>query len=205
MYPLTRLAKYRLAYLLFRLKHEIFQPFISLTSYCSAKLWGVKVDSRVSFLGVPRFRNLGVIEIGEGTRIISDNRNVVGAEVKTFFQTGVNGRIIIGKNTGISNCAIIAQNRIKIGDQVFVGGGVRIYDNDFHSTNPEIRLFNPEVIPSAPVEIKSRAFIGGHSLILKGVVIGENAVVGAGSVVTKSIGDNEIWAGVPAKKIGEVK
>ncbi len=202
MYPLTRLAKYRLAYLLFRLKHEIFRPFISLTSFCSAKLWGVKVDSRVSFLGVPRFRNLGVIEIGEGTRIISDNRNVVGAEIKTFFQTGVNGRIIIGKNTGISNCCIVSQSEVLIKDRVYIGGGVRIYDNDFHSTNPKERLYQPDNIPTRPIHIKSQAFIGGHTLILKGVTIGTNAVVGAGSVVTKDIGDNEIWAGVPAKRIG---
>lgn len=51
------------------------------------------------------------------------------------------------------------------------------------------------------VTIREGAFIGAHCVILKGVTIGKNAVVGAGSVVTKSIPDNEIWAGNPAKFI----
>lgn len=196
---------YRIAYYVWRLTKMIGQPFLQLWSRTKCKLWGVKIKGNVRFLGVPRLRNLGTIIIGQGTRIISDSRNFVGSELRTSLETGVSGSIEIGSNVGMSNCAIIAQNRIIIGDQVYLGGGVRIYDNDFHSTNPEIRLLNPEVIPSAPVEIKTRAFIGGHSLILKGLVIGENAVVGAGSVVTKSVGDNEIWAGVPAKKIGDIK
>ncbi|WP_212635306.1 acyltransferase [Pseudozobellia thermophila] len=52
--------------------------------------------------------------------------------------------------------------------------------------------------------IKDRAFIGAYSIILKGVTIGENAIVGAGSVVTKSVPDNQIWAGNPAKFIRSI-
>ena len=51
-----------------------------------------------------------------------------------------------------------------------------------------------------PVKIGRRSFIGGHSIILKGVSIGEQAVVAAGSVVTKSVPANEIWGGNPKKK-----
>jgi acetyltransferase-like isoleucine patch superfamily enzyme len=53
----------------------------------------------------------------------------------------------------------------------------------------------------APVVIKDGAFIGGHSTILKGVTIGERAIVGAGSVVRQNIPADEIWAGNPAKSV----
>lgn len=195
---------YKIAYYVWRLTKIIGQPFLQLRSRIKCKLWGVKIQGNVRFLGVPKFRNLGSIQIGDGTRIISDNRNVVGSEVKTTFETGVNGQIIIGKSTGISNCCIVAQSKVEIGDRVYIGGGVRIYDNDFHAISADQRINHPENIPSKAVFINTQAFIGGHSLILKGVTIGKNSVIGAGSVVTKDVGDNEIWAGVPAKKIGDV-
>ena len=53
--------------------------------------------------------------------------------------------------------------------------------------------------------IKDNVFIGARCLILKGVVVGENSIIGAGSVVTKNIPDNEIWAGNPAKFIKALK
>lgn len=183
----------------------LVQPFFQVLGGLSAKLWGVHLRSRVRFLNLPRFRNLGSIEIGAHTRIISDSRNLVGSYIKTSMQTGVHGKIIIGEHCGLSNCHIIAQALVRIGDYVYIGGGTRIYDNDFHSTDPATRLSKPEIIPSKPVIIHDKVFIGGHCLILKGLEIGENAVLGAGSVLTKSIPANEIWGGVPAKKISSLK
>lgn len=81
-----------------------------------------------------------------------------------------------------------------------------MYTTDFHSLNPEVRstVNDMKQRKSAPVVIMDHAFIGAHCIILKGVTIGKNAIVGAGSVVTKSIPDNEIWAGNPAKFIRKV-
>lgn len=197
--------KYRLAYYIFAIKARLSEKFTTLISRLSAYYWGVNLGKRLRFIGRPRFRNLGQIHIGEGTRIISNQTNLVGEYVKTAFQTGVNGRIVIGSNCGISNCLLISQSSITIESQVYIGGGTRIYDNDFHSIDPDLRLNQPEIIPTKPILIKDKAFIGGHSIILKGVTIGKNSVIGAGSVVTSSVPDNEIWAGVPAKKIGVVE
>lgn len=58
--------------------------------------------------------------------------------------------------------------------------------------------------PAGKVKIKKNAYIGMNTLIIKPVTIGENAIVGAGSVVTHDIPDNEIWAGNPARCIGRV-
>ena len=97
---------------------------------------------------------------------------------------------------------------ITIGDNVTIGGNTVIYDTDFHSLNPEIRL-NKSIdklnAKSGKVTIKDNVFIGAHSTILKGVTIGFNSVVGACSVVTRDIPDNEIWAGNPAQFIKSVQ
>lgn len=88
-----------------------------------------------------------------------------------------------------------------------IGGNCKIYDTDFHSIDYTNRMKKPDpTVKCEPVHIKQGAFIGACAVILKGVTIGEKSVVGAGSVVTKSIPDGEIWAGNPAKfirKIGE--
>jgi acetyltransferase-like isoleucine patch superfamily enzyme len=144
------------------------------------------------------------IIIGDNTRFNSGYSNYVGGEGRTALQTGEKGKIVIGANVGISNATIVCQTSITIEDYVFIGGGVKLYDNDFHSTNFYERINHPTFIPSAPIHIKKGAFIGGHSIILKGVTIGEYAVIGAGSIVTKNIPSKELWAGVPAKKLKDL-
>jgi acetyltransferase-like isoleucine patch superfamily enzyme len=85
---------------------------------------------------------------------------------------------------------------------VLIGGNCHIFDSDFHSLNFEKRMTSPDPdVQKAGVEIKDGAFIGGGTYILKGVVIGKQSVVAARSVVTKSVPDQEIWGGNPAKFI----
>lgn len=126
--------------------------------------------------------------------------NPIGGDVCTILRTIDNGIIMIGNNVGLSNSSLIARNRIEIEDDVTIGGGVKIYDNDFHSLNYQTRIHEPyDDIASKPVKICKGAFIGAGSYILKGVTIGERSVVGAGSVVSRDIPADEIWAGNPAK------
>ena len=95
--------------------------------------------------------------------------------------------------------------QVVIEDNVFIGGDCKIYDTDFHSLNPDTRLSgDTDDVKSTPILIKKRSFIGGHSIILKGVTIGEGAIIGAGSVVTHNVPDYEIWAGNPIYKIREL-
>ena len=92
-------------------------------------------------------------------------------------------------------------------DDVMIGGSCCIYDSDFHSLKSVNRSLTKQDndIHHKPVIIKRGAFIGAHSIILKGVTIGENSVIGAGSVVTKSVPSNEIWAGNPAKYLKTIE
>lgn len=148
-------------------------------------------------------RGTGNIKIGNDVRITSCREtNPIGGDCKTILFAKGSGKIIIGDHTGISNAAIVAQEKIELGNNVLIGANCKIYDHDFHSLVFEERMMNVDPgVKSAPVMIKDGAFVGAHSIILKGVTIGSKSIIGAGSVVTRSIPDGEIWAGNPAKCI----
>ncbi|SFB69829.1 Hexapeptide repeat of succinyl-transferase [Zunongwangia mangrovi] len=132
--------------------------------------------------------------------------NPIGVYEKCTFFVGNKAKINIGKSVGISQAAIICHELIHIGDNVKIGGGVKIYDSDFHSVDPIVRNSELDLVrkKNAPVYIDDNVFIGAQSIILKGVKIGKNSIIGAGSVVTKSIPSNQIWAGNPARFIKNI-
>lgn len=195
------MPKRKLQYYLYRILLLAITPLSSYIGLRYLRYWGVQVGRNVKIFGRPNVLNMNNIYIGDGTRIISGKRNLVGHYQRTSLQTGQQGCIKIGKNCGVSNAVLISQTSITIEDNVYIGGGCCIYDNDFHSVDFDIRVNQPTVIPSSPVHIGRGAFIGGHSIILKGVTIGEYAVIGAGSVVTRSVAPREVWGGVPAIKL----
>ena len=123
-----------------------------------------------------KYQNLwGDNQIGEGTRI--------GAYVEI-------GNAVIGKNCSIQAFCYICPGTV-IGDDVFMG--------------PRVTILNDKYPPSYgkhwhPVTIKSGASIGGGTTILPGVTVGEKAIIGAGSVVTKDVPDGETWYGTAAHK-----
>lgn len=150
----------------------------------------------------------GSLEIGNNFKMNNTLRsNPIGRSQKCIFFVGPGATLKIGNNVGISQAAIVCHHKIIMEDNIKIGGGVCIYDTDFHSLNPKDRI-NPKLDKKNTVVkeviIKKNAFIGAHSIILKGIQIGENSIVGAGSVVTKSIPDNQIWGGNPAKFIKNV-
>jgi len=132
--------------------------------------------------------------------------NPIGSYRKCTLFVDKNAKLTIGDYVGISQTALICHTSITIGNYVKIGGGVSIFDTDFHSINAEIRKSKEDIKKriEKPVMIKDNAFIGAHSIILKGVTIGENSIIGAGSVVTKSVPDNQIWAGNPARFIRNI-
>lgn len=166
----------------------------------------VNIGNQVKLNGACYFSTAagGNIKIGDNVIINSGERyNRIGGDTRTIMQTLGEGVIEVGNYVGISNAAIIARNRVIIEDHVLIGGGVKIYDNDFHSLAAEIRKSPSDQnnISSKPVLIKTGAFVGAHSIILKGVTIGKNSIIGAGSVVTHDVPDDEVWGGNPARKI----
>lgn len=184
--------------------------------YARAVVWfkfkfnNVKVGKRMKSFGIP-YVDVWVgssFSIGDNFLMNSGKHfNAIGRQQSCCFVVQRNGVLTIGDNVGISDLAIVCYKSITIGDHVTIGGNVVIYDTDFHSLNKEHRksmAIDIQNTKCAPVIIEKDAFIGAHTTILKGVTIGEGAIVGAGSVVTKSIPTNEIWAGNPAKFIKSI-
>ena len=132
--------------------------------------------------------------------------NPIGCYQRCTFFVAPKSRITIGDNVGISQAALISYCEIRIDDNVKIGGGTQIFTTDFHSLNSRIRASKEDTLHAqkAPVHIYRNVFIGANVMILKGVTIGENSIIGAGSVVTKSIPANEIWAGNPARFIKKI-
>lgn len=151
--------------------------------------------------------NKGTVAFGAGAAINSSwTKNIIGGDTRSSIIVRPGARLQIGHNFRMSNSAIYCSNNISIGDNVMIGGSCRIWDTDFHPLNPEVRRATPnENFVSKPIHIEDDVFIGGFSIILKGVSIGRGSVVGAGSVVSRNIPAGEIWAGNPAQFIGKVK
>jgi len=111
--------------------------------------------------------------------------------------------ITIGSKTITSNnVSVVACNRISIGKSCQIGDLVSIYDCDFHEINPETR--NQSAGISLPVVIGNNVWLGSRVMVLKGVEIGDNSVIAAGSIVTSSIPERSLAAGIPAKVIRKI-
>lgn len=116
-----------------------------------------------------------------------------------FWLPGPN--IIIGDRVFIGRgCEFNVQGKIEIGDDTGIGSNVIFTDHN-HAMAPIGQRMRDQAVEIEPIWIGRDTLIGGHSVILKGVNIGDGAIVSVGSVVTKSIPGGEIWGGVPAKKI----
>jgi acetyltransferase-like isoleucine patch superfamily enzyme len=93
---------------------------------------------------------------------------------------------------------------ITIEDDVLIGAGVHIYVNNHRCDDPDIPVIDQGHHPPAAVVLKRGCWIGANSVILPGVTIGRNAIIGAGSVVTSSVPDKVVAAGCPARVIRQI-
>jgi maltose O-acetyltransferase len=114
-----------------------------------------------------------------------------------------------GQNTHIGDhvflnslCTILDNNDVHIGHHVMIGPVVQIY-TAAHLLQAETRIQGLEV--AKPIVIEDNVWIGGGAILLPGVRIGRNAVVGAGAVVSRSVPENTIVAGNPARMIREIE
>lgn len=149
--------------------------------------------------------------MGEGNIFFGKNVNL-GIEFSPYFYNGygyidvraLHSRISIGDNVSINNNFVLVSegDGIEIGENTIIGTNVEITDTNSHDLDPVNRILGAP--KTCRVKIGKNVFIGGNVKILKGVVIGDNTVIGNSSVVTKSLPENTIAAGNPAKVIRQI-
>jgi acetyltransferase-like isoleucine patch superfamily enzyme len=157
--------------------------------------------------GILKIFNIGTLTLGNNFSGNSGkNKNAIGGDtILRLIVFRKNATLRIGDNVGMSNSTIVCWDRIEIGNNVLIGGSCKIWDTNFHSLNPQARGNEEDNdVKTAPIYIKDNVFIGAGAMILKGVTIGENSIIAAGSVVNKTIPPNVIAGGNPCIIIKEL-
>ena len=122
--------------------------------------------------------------------VIGDNCNI---NCHTFIENDV----VIGNNVTVKS-GVFLWDGIRVEDDVFIGPNVTFVNDKFPRSKQYPEEFQQTVI-------KKGASLGANATILGGITIGENAMIGAGAVVTKDVPANTVWVGNPAKQIKHIK
>lgn len=145
----------------------------------------------------PKYSVIEQADIGEGT-VVHDHVNLykckIGRNCKIDAYVYVEEGVTIGDNCKVRPFVFIPKG-VTIEDDVFIGPSVCFTNDKYPKARGEWRLLQTMV--------KKGASIGANSTILGGVTVGEGALVGAGSVVTRDVPDRAVVAGNPAKKLGK--
>lgn len=146
------------------------------------------------------------IQLGDGLFLRSWSRsNPLAPDHPVVLSTRSSSAVIdVGRDCGFTGTTLVAETRIEVGDRVQVGANAGIVDTDFHPLSPQVRGRDFNAGNAAPIEIQDDAFLGMGSLVLKGVTVGEEAVVGAGSVVARDVPPRTVVAGNPAEVVREL-
>lgn len=178
--------------------------------YSKFRILKFKILSTNTYIGSPILHTPLLCE-GKGLINIAKNVHVGYPTSPFYFSSYVymearknNSKIFIGENVWFNNsCTIICDgSEIYIGSNCLFGTGLNIFDSDFHKTKINERNSGDHI--SKPVRIGDNVFTGFNVTILKGVSIGDNSVISAGSVVTTDIPENVIAGGIPAKILKKI-
>jgi acetyltransferase-like isoleucine patch superfamily enzyme len=148
------------------------------------------LGKRVRLRGRPAITNDGRMTIGDRVRLVS---TVATLELVSLR----GGHVEIGENTFVNyGTSIVSSAHVSIGEDCLIGTHVMVMDCDFHRVEDKTWDTSGE-----PIVIEDRVWLGNRSMVLKGVRVGHDSVVAAGSVVTHDVEPRTLVAGVPAKVV----
>jgi acetyltransferase-like isoleucine patch superfamily enzyme len=148
-------------------------------------------------------RNKGKIELGNNVFLNSyPDGELYRTGLRAYFPSSV---IRIGDNCSLNGTVIHARASVIIGDNCMFGPGVVILDNDSHNTSTDPQVRRQGKVSESPVVIGSNVWVGMRSIVMKGVHIGDNSVIAAGSVVTKDVSPDSLYGGNPAAFIKKLE
>lgn len=176
---------------------------------CKALFFGLELGKDVTACGpviVGRWPG-SRIRIGDGASLVSSARRATACtlyapvRLRTFSAAA---SIELAEGVQLSGTAITARSHcIRIGEHAMIAPNCVITDSDFHAPwPPERRRTDPGFERDAPVSIGRHVWIGMGCVILKGVTIGDGAIVAAGSVVTRDVAPGAVVGGIPASPLG---
>lgn len=158
------------------------------------RVMGMKMDGKVWLEAIEWPARPACIRLGEGAAL---DRGV------TLLTTNDAARIFIGAKCYVNRHTMFdASESLEVGEQTMIGPFCYLTDHD-HAIRPGTAPGDGPLV-SLPTKIGARCWLGAHVSVLKGVTIGDGTVVGAGSVVTKSLPSGVVAAGVPARTLREV-
>jgi len=170
-----------------------------------ARLKGVRFEGRASFQGRPIISVAvgSTLVLGSGVTVASSPRSgPLGCFQPSILRTlGAGAQLLLGRNVGLSASVLCAARLIEIGEGTILGAGAMIFDTDFHHPAGECDWDNDFQRGAQPIRIGRGCFIGARALVLKGVTLGDRAVVGAGAVVSHDVPAGQIAVGNPARNI----
>jgi acetyltransferase-like isoleucine patch superfamily enzyme len=175
----------------------------------------IKFGNNLRILGgipIVKIPKDGKIIIGDNVVLNSDfERSNTSLTTKVKFVTGITGKIIIGNNCDLNGTCFVSYDEIEIGNFCQFASSSIISDTDFHPVDPKSRLkqmkgesFSFDSVSKKKIKIGNNVWVGWGTVILKGVTIGENSIIAAGSVVVSDIPSNCIAAGNPAKPVKNI-
>ncbi|HAM71786.1 MAG TPA: hypothetical protein DCM86_09100 [Verrucomicrobiales bacterium] len=139
--------------------------------------------------------------LGEGVHLNSAPRtNPLGCFQPCVLRTLAPGAVLeLGRGVGLSGTVLAAGLEIRVGEGTIFGSGAMVFDNDFHFQQGEWDWGYDSTRNARPVRIGRGCFIGARAILLKGVTLGDRAIVGAGAVVTRDVPAGHIAVGNPAR------
>lgn len=183
---------------------------ISRLRTLAGRLWRLEAELKgARFEGASRIEGRPIVSVAPGSIMKFGPNLVLNNYVRsnplacfqpcTLRTLAPGAELILGPNVGMSGTVICAGQHISIGEETILGSGVMILDNDFHELDPQGRWRDEHVKNARPIKIGRQVFIGARAIILKGVTIGDRALVGAGAVVTRDVPADHLAAGNPAQ------